>query len=548
MDDGDCFRMDKVQAIIGTTEAGLPPEGSAIVFDLLCEWASSSFRREVREAEPKGSPWAALALALRFAGALPLEEASERALRVRLVDLYSRQSPEVIGAIITAKIALGGDFARLAGAGGPERARARWPWYLYCLTFAANEPTDACVVRFGLDSVDLRVLSWQLDAAVTILQLTGPNVHFEPTAGAARHTVRLAQHGGRWAALLGAKPPPGEAMHLEGRIVQLASGLFVGEGREAAPLEMHRGYVQKYSAAEDVYMVSLGEQQVAVDREHILRVLYHPGSGVPQERSVLDGVPDGSLEWMLLLNFVRQQAAVRIEELKKQLGGRDPRRALGNPEPADASGAANDAASDLGSAVGRRPPSGSEQAARPPSERPPQAGAATSLPRAKKAAVRQGIVQGRLPWERLVNDVEEGSDRFVRAVAAFRPADGEAGQLPLLPGDELRVRRVAHRWALVERCEPAPSPQARHRQGWCPCDCLTVWEAGRPFRPTGLQDPHSQLLVLDPGERVVLVERCRGEWQGYAHAQRWSTRCGSGVVPMCHLRPFVYLSRRKAAS
>ena len=201
-------------------------KGRGLLFDILKEWSSNSFQREVRDTSPPGCPWQSLSMALNDAfqlNASVLE--AEKKLRRLLIVIYSSLSQMQVAEAVRAKLACPLSYYNRTGY-SLEIALEHWSWYLYCLTFVSQSFTSdsktwntvpelngVCVVRMPIDSVDLTYLAKSLQLGIRVFQLDQPARSFG--SGKALH---LCTYGGWWAPLLSRRLP-----HLAGSLVELGN-------------------------------------------------------------------------------------------------------------------------------------------------------------------------------------------------------------------------------------------------------------------------------------------------------------------------------------
>ncbi|CAK9043876.1 Ankyrin repeat and KH domain-containing protein mask [Durusdinium trenchii] len=212
-----------------------------------------------------------------------------------------------------------------------EAVLEHWRWYLYCLTFETRDFTsDKNQWNRLPDFVDLEVLASSFQLRLTVIQLSCPPVTFG--FGWSRR-AELVVHEGLWAPMLGPSRFSYDSMCVHD-VVELADTLpeylesFVGES----------GCVLEYNFIEDYYKICVGQHVLPIPREHIKRILtnycgkprFHfthrrtsdikcgPGPG---QAPLLAGIPDGEVEFQLLLELVVHEAKSHLEEIKEHLSG-----------------------------------------------------------------------------------------------------------------------------------------------------------------------------------------------------------------------------------
>eukprot|EP00438_Fugacium_kawagutii_P016006 Skav233573 [mRNA] locus=scaffold2520:19215:20786:+ [translate_table: standard] len=319
--------------------------GRKVLFDILKEWASASFHRQVRETEPPGCAWQSLAMAFQYAKAgmegLEAEvSAKETAMRRLLVETYASLSMEARRSVAEEKLKCQLSFFKIAGYREVEQVLQHWNWYLYSLTFCGEcfveegrwakileEPVQGTfVVRMPLDSVDLYFLATRLRLRILLLQLFQPALRF----GNQGVTLHLVTYGGMWAPLLSTKLWLQEKANLSGSIVQVDSSL-------KGPMQPFAGKsacVLGYDADKDYHIAAITRlfplrsvqisRIIARDRD-VLALAHH---GRHTDQPPFHGIPDKAVEFQILLHLLRLEVGQRLEDLHESLAGRCPRPAL----------------------------------------------------------------------------------------------------------------------------------------------------------------------------------------------------------------------------
>lgn len=571
---------------------------SILSLDLLREWISAAFRRGATIVDPPGCSWGALVLAFHHAGlGSPSEPCStEHTLRRHLVDFYMRQSTTMVNSIIQAKMGLDGTFFQRMGDQEVDRARVRWPWYLYCLTIAVSEPLEEGAARILLDLVDLQVLALRFRLAITVSQLVDSAVRLQPPPGtSALHAIHLVHHRGLWAPLLGARPPEKESIPLIDAVVELTGFSFSADAIVSG-IGRCIGVVQSYDAEQDLYTVCLGDRGVLAERAQLKRIIYLSnaensgdsmhgfGRAFPHgerrqnyggltvnnavnnaDNAPLAGIPDATLEWQLLHELVRREARFKLEQMMQELAGRDVvdtgsrsvrKRAAERAAEKEADFVDGAAKSSLIASVApvdtqakwhENPQDASVRAA-PPAEMPSSKNfsAAVVSPAVVEPYIhyKNGVAQMRLPFDIMVEQMQDGSEFSICATADFSPCEG--GQLALAIGDEIKLKHMSTEWVwgmAVGLLKPRTCPeQFLSGDGWCPRDCVTVWEARRRFRPDDSWE-RGRYLMLDIGDTVVVTMRYKGEWEGWGFGERWGDKQGAGVFHLSYLEPQVLVGQ-----
>lgn len=522
-----------------------------IALDLLKEWVASAHRRQIGKTQPLGCGWSSLVQVLQHAGLLKgSPQEVERSLRQHLVTSYVAQTAAGRLSVIKAKIAYDGAFVQLLG-DDAEEVGLRWEWYLYCLTVCTNDVSEDRVVRFDLDMVDMQVLSSRLQVPIFVTQLLTAPLLIKPTmAGNRERPIHLLHHRGLWAPVLGVLVRQHEVDSMVNSVVQL-------EGNEwSAQVDYYHGSgvsragcVLDYDAEEDRYLVDAGGRRGFATIGNLGRVLYtinNNEAAPPEEhdrepgreprrrdpgRMPLRGIPNDSLEWHLLTDFVRREARKRLEQMMQQMKGR----------------------STVGSQLKLLASRGEDVPKIP--ERP--AAVASTKPASGPAPVdvdAPAVLP--FPWE-LFKPTPQASLRLSLAVAIERVEEGceisvyavrnfsykMPGLLTLNVGDEVELVEIGKQWAYALQRRrasgpgvPLPGSGNRPKEGWCPLDCLTVWEARQSVNPgAGCRD----LLVLEEGETLLLTGRYEGAREGWGYGMRWGEKRGVGSFELRHVEPQV---------
>lgn len=318
-------------------------------FDLAKMWAARAFARQLG-ASCHGESWQALTVALGYAfgrGA----SISEARVRQKLVTAYEGLHEDKIFAVLKAKLEDPWSFFHIAKyEGNLEVARKHWTWYIYCLAFESSNVSEAGspipLAAMPLDTVDLQVIANSFRVQITIARLLDEPLRVIPRGNGepAKAAVHLVYHCGRWASLLGSRPPEAEPLPIVHAIVEL--GDLPGE---LCRFSRRGGVVADYNHEEESYTVFCDEGDIVhVERGQIARVLYRNsdedmdaggalqedspatssiakrGAKANSEKTVdanLVDVPMESLEFQILHELVRREVSGRLEATMKELAG-----------------------------------------------------------------------------------------------------------------------------------------------------------------------------------------------------------------------------------
>lgn len=298
-------------------------------FEYLKNWISSVHNRQV--AENVTCPFKSLALGISQA----MAEVSESQIRSTLIESYRKFTGPALDALLCEKLKQETSFFHMTQFRDVEEVRSHWNWYLYCLTFESKEfeqenpHRPRWVVRIPMDYIDLQVLATILQARITVSHLDSLALCFTPRSSEVWMHLHLVHHRSRWAPMLGRKPA----------VQELANQLVVLQGLEGGGFQSFKNkpaYVlaRFLNSHPEVYLVSLGAQILPMQR-HQLHMIdgtdggaaasdSWPGQGpaIGQAPS-FRGIPDGSMEFQLLLELVEDLIYKRLRQKRDELLGKE---------------------------------------------------------------------------------------------------------------------------------------------------------------------------------------------------------------------------------
>lgn len=535
-----------------------------VSFDILRTWLGDAFHRKTGEIATGGCGWRALARALAQPPEISLS--CEQALRRCLVNTYRQQQPEVLDEVLCAKLADPLSFFSLAGyrereGGGLDEARSHWPWYLYSLTFdtadflpghAANvasaggfqEPTQKEVwsldmeppVLLPLDFVDIQVLAKTCNVQIIVSRLLDMALRFEAKSSAVSpRWAHLLLHESSWSPLLDARLPDEGPRNLVGSMVELRCLT----DRLSKAVDWPAAFVLRYDTGFEAHVALVdGGAELHMERAHFGKILYNPSSDAGDDPSLgkrrlthpvvaawhtapptwrggspLPTIPDESVEFMLLHDLVRTMARSRLHTLLRGLSGRRALRSDGSS-----------------AGVARRYTS-------LPAGRPNHQ-SSWSGPFVWHAVTRAPL--RRVPLEYALNPEEP---LVVVAPCAWLPR--AEGQMALSVGQKVHLRQVSDNgdWILCSRCCKAHHDAPTAGRGWCPRDCLTIWEVVKAFSRAKCKEMADRYLPLSVGDALVVSVRYDGLWQGWAFGVQWGGRDEKrGLFRLSNTQPRVLVS------
>lgn len=300
-------------------------------FEYLKNWISNVHDREV--ADEITCPFQSLAKGISH----HYRSVEEHNIRSLLVETYHRLSGESFRILADQKLKDETSFFHMTHFREVKEVKKYWNWYLYCLTFQSGEqlPQDAggcpVVVRVPLDYTDLKVLSKALSARFTVSTLDEQarcyclteeqpvNIH-----------VHLVRHKSRWAPVLGRKMA---VKGLENQLVAL-------QALDGGPFQsfQHKGaeVIPNTNGEEKHYLVCVGRQILPMHRNQLQLVAVpkvdtSENSSVPWwrrwqgpalgEAPSFRGIPDGSVEFQLLLELLGDKIYKRLQQKREELKG-----------------------------------------------------------------------------------------------------------------------------------------------------------------------------------------------------------------------------------
>eukprot|EP00434_Breviolum_minutum_P012496 symbB.v1.2.011009.t1/scaffold687.1/size172701/15 len=255
----------------------------------------------------------------------------EKNIRSLLVETYHRLSGESFRTLADQKLKDETSFFHMTHFREVNQVKKYWNWYLYCLTFQSGEQLPREVVRVPLDYTDLKVLSKALSARFTVSTLDEQarcyclkeeqpvNIH-----------VHLVRHKSRWAPVLGRKMA---VKGLENQLVAL-------QALDGGPFQsfQHKGaeVIPNTNGEEKHYLVCVGRQILPMHRNQLQLVAVpkvdtSENSSVPWwrrwqgpalgEAPSFRGIPDGSVEFQLLLELLGDKIYKRLQQKREELKG-----------------------------------------------------------------------------------------------------------------------------------------------------------------------------------------------------------------------------------
>ena len=515
--------------------------GRFVGFDLLKQWIANSLHRQIRDTSPPGCPWQSLAMACQECGCHlgDGDEDLETAFRRVLVQVYASLEGEKLDSVLEAK--LSDELSLFHGLQyAMQQAKELWKWYLYCLTFHSSDfssdgqswnklpRSNVVVARLPVDTVDLCVLARALAAQITVSRLDQPALRLLPHGRDADgvHCLHLVVHKGLWA------PALSTLDWVSCRIDRVARVGSIVEIHDNLPSHIEgfaglTGCVIDFDETESCYTVCSGLRTIPLQSDQIRRVLRRSSdlmqrasdishecmtsntessqSGyLPSEAPALNGIPDSSLEFQLLLQMVVSNVGKRLHNKREQLAGRPVRtEALLEEEEGLQLG------TDELDQLRQRPPK--------PGEPCPSC---LSL-----SAVEQLLNSGAQIWTRCPSVVQRGGvqlkrQEFVCLVAANADQNG----------------------SLLFRARTAANQQILEVES----DCLCLWVAAQDFQPDPKWSNPRQFLRVWQGESLVMVERHK--WDGWGRMRRLHERAEDvGLVPLKYLMAHVWIARLVAA-
>mmetsp|Transcript_91734 Transcript_91734/g.182261 ORF Transcript_91734/g.182261 Transcript_91734/m.182261 type:complete len:514 (+) Transcript_91734:37-1578(+) len=505
---------------------GIDAKRSDVTFDLQCEWMEGALARQV------SSPcdaWQALALALEQAALEPITEpilgqaafgsnVTERQLRETLVNTYMAQDEDEIQEILEAKCADDLSFFSKCNIVEWEQARSYWEWYLSCV-LDVDVFGKGYVVRMPLDLVDIQILACLFSAQINVMHLLEPAIKLSPpTCKTPSCIARLLHHRGYWAAVKGPTKPDMEIQPLQGAVVEIGEmlpGLFEHASGSTA-------FIKNYDEQIDCYMGYINQAVIPLARDQIRQVLFFPTAQTADEgppsrlKAPWRGIAPQSVEWTLLHEHVRQEGFRRLEAMMQELAGRAASVATMQTPNTASTELSNNAAPIR---------------QRQPTKQPRQN---TIHQQLQHCYADRGALK-RVPWRGIAH-----SPKCI--IVPGTPSVSFEGQLPVEKRDEVMIKSTSGEidmcWVLGEK---------DGLEGWISSDCLLIWTVVQCFEEP--KDPRAgTFLPLVIGQNVIVKERYRDEWAGWAFGEEWKEEWRSdeqprkGVFPLQFVTPHV-LSR-----
>ena len=303
-------------------------------FEYLKNWISSVHHRMI--SDNVSCPFKSLALGISHA----YREVAESQIRAALIETYLKLDGAVLDALAREKLQHETSFFYMTQFRDVEEVKKYWPWYLYCLSFEScefedsNFPENGTVVKIPMDYIDLQVLAICLRAKFVVSHLDSPALCFNPRTSEVRFHLDLVHHKSRWAPVLGRKP---SVKALENQLVILqgldGSGFQSFKNKPAYVLAPPRAC----AGGSDVYWVNVGQQRLPMQRHHLHVIdgadassqAWQP-TGVAKwqgpalgQASSFRGIPDGSVEFQLLLQLVGDLVFKRLRQKREEYQGND---------------------------------------------------------------------------------------------------------------------------------------------------------------------------------------------------------------------------------
>ena len=492
--------------------------GREVLFDILKEWMSASFHRQVRDTTPPGCAWQSLAMAWEDAvqGGVPLNEqydptalaTKESNMRRWLVQVYGTLSLEAAQSVAKAKLRCQLSFFHKTRY-HVDLVLKHWAWYLYCLTFPSNSFAEkdqwakicegpvkgAFVVRMPMDSVDLYFLARLLKRRILLLELLREPQRF----GNEGPTLHLVTNGGMWAPLLSSKLWLQEKPDLTGSIVEVAAsakGLLTHIAGNSA-------CVIGYDVKKDCHIATASTHKFPLQSVQISRIIARPEDvrdyAIDWAEAAFCGIPDKAVEFQILLHLVRQEMGRRLDDLHEELAGRCPR-------PRD------------------------------------------DLDRCRPIWQPRNLCASSLPLHDVVDMVLNGNRVWTKCLVRPRP-DG-AHFLTCQVQDFLCLEAVLDDYTDSHQTFLAHTAFNRHAKPLS-SDTICSWLVLQDFHPDQRHPRFHQLMQLHAGDTLVVTERKDGRWKGWARGRvATSTTSTSsehlerfGDFNLVHLRPQVWIAK-----
>eukprot|EP00439_Symbiodinium_sp_Y106_P017214 s4831_g2.t1 len=542
--------------------------GDRVAFDLLKRWISNAFLREVRDTAPAGCPWQSLTRALeesrrrrwreaRSEGTdLELDPITEADLRKSLVHAYKELLPElfqpfpqiflwpmpesVLRVVAEAKLKDELSIFQLGHFPDTGEVLEHWKWYLFCLTFESREFTSngvhwdkhpdlayPCIVRVPLDFVDLQILARIFKVQITVSRMGREALRLLPSEeDGCEEIVHLVMHGGLWAPVLGSRPPLRE-VDFVGAVVQLGHDLHCFEA-----FAEKTACILDFDEVQDFCRACVGRHIIPVQRERICKIVacdgtqHHPRYRIPQvelirresrrQRASLDGpgpgdapsfhgIPDGSLEFQVLLDLVTQLVCERLCATRWKIEGEPPAKL-------------DDYARYLDKLAYLAP--------LPPVEIIEMQLTQPYLQRMKGSS-SEDIAPGRRSVEEVVQMLEPSngpSTVWIQCPSSFRPLASQRNNLlSCEAGDWIGLTGLGREYPDGSRLLLAKPAGLKGVPRWILSDVISRFAVREEFAPSPSWPYPQEFLTLKNGDLVQVTDRPNGQWQGWARGKLWKS-------------------------
>ena len=486
-------------------------------FEYLKDWISSVHHRMV--SENVSCPFKSLALGISHA----YKEVTESQIRATLIETYLALDEAALDALARKKLQHEISFFYVTRFRDVEEVKKYWRWYLYCLSFESwkfedtNFPEKGTVVKIPMDYIDLQVLAISLQCKIGVSHLDSPALRFNPRKEARFH-LDLVHHKSRWAAILGRKSAV-RALHNQLVILQ---GL---DGSGFQSLNHKAGYVlpppRVCVEGSDAYWVNVGQQCLPMLRHHLHVIngsdassqVWPPigfakwqGPALGQAHS-FRGIPDGSVEFQLLLQLVGDFVFKRLRQKREEY--------LGNEVDWTRASGHRDCATVLpancwtnGAAV--------EWSRHFSTERMPLMDVVNFMNSQKEQGQIPSNIGVRCPTTWHINSVE-----LLKYL-----------KIPLRRGLHLILRRAVPHAGLHLLFEAAV--YGEQQKGWVIADLLCLWEVMSPMRIAEYQGS-TQMLEIEAGTLFYVTELLENGW---ANTCQWTMDQDLAKRGVLHLRDF----------
>lgn len=496
-----------------------------ILFDLLKVQVGNSLYCEVHPASL--CPWKALTLALSHVPEHEIKHCSwprdidEVHVRARVVAYYWQQPLRSVENLIQEKLDDTASFFNIAGYKTIEAVKPVWSWYLLCLTFnaetRAKDVLRSLVVLMPFDRVDLRIVAEVFKLTITVSRFLEESMRFTPALSPSLCHMHFVHHDVYWAPVFGRKRD--DPSLLMDEIVRLVD--FPGK---LAPLSGRTGYVIGYDESQGLYHVLMeGAISIFMHREQILEVIMYRDYPSYAEKVAIDmcmkypleGIPDNGLEFTLLHEIVSRKARVRLELAAQKLSGREDVTELtelsdttvgSNSGPVCTVSDAKTNTSVETLQLGALAKSTHQESTMSPE--------ALKVQTAAEALSRMGLchTDRRISLSNALALIDQNVRVFILATSVYQPKN--ENELQIMVGDELWFRGVDEDRAHVVM-ERANVVMQRQMNGWCPLDCVCIFEVKSTFAPQLSWEKLEEYLPLSMGDDVVVTVHYHEEWEGW---------------------------------